>query len=171
MFANKKANLRQKILNDPYYRFQSGEEIAIAAQLGIKINVASASVDDWLRLPGISIHQAKQLVALVGMGVELLCVEDISAALSLPGDRFTPFRAVLEFCYYHEESALAPPKINPNNATPEQLNSIPGMSSSLIQGLIDERDKKGYYRHIIDLQQRLNLTGQQINQFIHYLQF
>ncbi len=167
----KKANLRQKLLNDPYYRFRSLEEIALAAELGVKINVANASVDDWLRLPGISIHQAKQLVALAGMGVELLCIEDIAAALSLPVERLQGLRSILQFCYYHSDSALAPPKINPNNATSEQLNSLPEMTEDLSQQLIEERSKNGNYRHIIDLQQRLNLTGQQVNQLIHYLQF
>ncbi|MCE2664314.1 MAG: ComEA family DNA-binding protein, partial [Microcystis sp. 53602_E8] len=43
--------LKAKISNDPYYRFRSLDEIAMAAQLGIKINVSQAGVDDWLRLP------------------------------------------------------------------------------------------------------------------------
>ncbi|MBN3922070.1 MAG: ComEA family DNA-binding protein, partial [Nostoc sp. NMS4] len=56
--------LRAKLLNDPYYRLQSGEEIQIAAQLGIRIDANQATVDDWLRLPGLSIHQARSLVEL-----------------------------------------------------------------------------------------------------------
>ena len=53
--------IRARLQNDPYYRLQSAEEIAIAAELGIRIDVNQASVDDWLRLPGISIHQARSL--------------------------------------------------------------------------------------------------------------
>ena len=57
-------SLRSRIIEDPYYRFKSAFEIAVAADLGVKIDVNQANVDDWLRLPGISIHQARQLVAL-----------------------------------------------------------------------------------------------------------
>ena len=62
MFKLSQIGIRNKIANDPYYRFQSLQEIAIAAELGIKIDVNQATVDDWLRLPGLSIHQARSLV-------------------------------------------------------------------------------------------------------------
>ena len=52
-----KMSLRSRILENPYYRFQSPFEIAVAADLGVRIDVNQAGVDDWLRLPGISIHQ------------------------------------------------------------------------------------------------------------------
>ncbi|MGB7440454.1 MAG: ComEA family DNA-binding protein, partial [Coleofasciculaceae cyanobacterium] len=48
-------SIRVRLENDPYYRLQSVQEIAVAAALGIKIDVNRAGVDDWLRLPGISI--------------------------------------------------------------------------------------------------------------------
>lgn len=74
--------LRAQILADPYYRFQSLAEVALAAELGISIDVNQASVDDWLRLPGLSIHQARQLVQLTQNGVQFYAIEDIAAALS-----------------------------------------------------------------------------------------
>jgi len=46
--------IRTRLYNDPYYRLQSSEEIAVAAALGIQIDVNQASVDDWLRLPGLN---------------------------------------------------------------------------------------------------------------------
>jgi len=52
--------------------------IAVAA-LGIQIDVNQASVD-WLRLPGLSIHQAR--VELCRSGVQFYCLEDIAAALN-----------------------------------------------------------------------------------------
>ena len=58
------SSIRTKLLNDPYYRLQTNAEIAIAADLGIQIDVNKAKVDDWLRLPGLSIHQARNLVQL-----------------------------------------------------------------------------------------------------------
>jgi len=82
--------LRTKLLNDPYYRLQSGEEIQIAAKLGIRIDANQATVDDWLRLPGLSIHQARSLVELSRSGVKFYCIEDIAAALAIPAPRLEP---------------------------------------------------------------------------------
>ena len=50
--------LRAKLLNDPYYRLQSGEEVRLAAELGMGIDANQATVDDWLRLPGLSIRMS-----------------------------------------------------------------------------------------------------------------
>ncbi|NJN21119.1 MAG: helix-hairpin-helix domain-containing protein [Leptolyngbya sp. RL_3_1] len=40
----------------------------MAAALGVRIDVNRATVDDWLRLPGLSIHQAHRLVHRVEQG-------------------------------------------------------------------------------------------------------
>ncbi|MFW6358396.1 MAG: ComEA family DNA-binding protein, partial [Chroococcales cyanobacterium] len=96
--------VRQRILNDPYYRLRSLQEVAIAAELGLKLDVNRASVDDWLRLPGISIHQARSLVELSGMGVQFLCLEDLAAALSVSIGRLKPLEPVLYFSYYDSDS-------------------------------------------------------------------
>ena len=109
--------LRSKIKNDPYYRFQSLEEIAIAAQLNIKIEVNSATVDDWLRLPGFSIRQAQTLTALTASGVQFYAIEDIAAALNLPVQRLQPLAPILSFTFADPESLLAPTRVNINTAT------------------------------------------------------
>ncbi|MGL5036125.1 MAG: hypothetical protein ACRC6M_20260 [Microcystaceae cyanobacterium] len=41
MLNLRRQSLKRQILNDPLYRFQSLEEVAIAAQLGVKIEVNS----------------------------------------------------------------------------------------------------------------------------------
>lgn len=163
--------IRQRILNDPYYRFCSLEEIAIAAELGVKIEVNQASIDDWLRLPGISIHQARTLVDLVKMGVELLCIEDLAAALSIPVQRLNHVVPLLSFCYYDPDSLLTPQRINPNNATIEQLESIPLIDLILAQKIVHDRQKNGNYKSLANFQKRLSLDGQIIGQLMHYLQF
>lgn len=163
--------LQKKILNDPYYRFQSQEEIAIAAKLGIKINVTQASIDDWLRLPGISIHQARMLVQLIGSGVELLSVEDLAAALSLSVQRLKPLEPILEFSYYHLESFLTPVRLNPNTVSIEQLLEIPLVTPRLAEMIVIQRQEHGIYLNLIDFQQRLGLDSQLVSQLMHYLQF
>lgn len=171
MYLFSQKTLQKKILNDPYYRFQSLEEIAIAAALGIKINVTQASVDDWLRLPGISIHQARMLVKLISSGVELLSVEDLAAALSLSIQRLKPLEPILEFSYYHPESFLTPAKLSPNTATIEQLLEIPSVTPRLAEMIVIQRQEHGIYRNLVDLQQRLGIDSQLVSQLMHYFQF
>jgi DNA uptake protein ComE-like DNA-binding protein len=164
--------LRSKLVNDPYYRLQSGEEIAIAAALGIRIDANQATVDDWLRLPGLSIHQARLLVELSRTGVKFYCIEDVAAALSMPVQRLEPLKAILNFCYYDEESLSSPKAlVNPNTATVEILVKVPLIDSSLAQAVVENRQLAGAYQNLVDFQRRLNLSGDTIAQLMYYLRF
>ncbi len=158
-----------RLQNDPYYRLQSTEEIAAAAALGIHIDVNQASVDDWLRLPGLSIHQARSLVELCRAGVQFYCLEDIAAALSLPLQRLKPLEPVLKFCYYDEICTAQ--LVNPNTATVEMLVQIPAVEPSLAQAVVQNRLLYGQYRHLADFQRRLLLSGDLTAQLMHYLRF
>lgn len=171
MFKISQIGIRNKIANDPYYRFQSLREVAIAAELGIKIDVNQATVDDWLRLPGFSIHQARSLVELVKMGVQLVCLEDVAAAISVSSQRLRPFEPILTFAYYDRLSLLSPEKINPNTASIDEIATIPGLNIDLAQIFLKNRQENGKYRNIIDLQRRLNLDSELTSQLMHYLQF
>jgi DNA uptake protein ComE-like DNA-binding protein len=171
VFNLNRLKIRNRLLNDPYYRMRSLPEILIAAQLGIQIDVNQASVDDWLRLPGISIHQARSLVDLVGMGVQLLCLEDIAAAIGVPVHRLKPLEPVLAFIYYDPQSLITPQRFNPNLASQKELSSIPVIENSLAKKIVSNRKKNGNYRDLADLQRRLNLNGEAISRLIYYLQF
>ncbi|MEM9540980.1 MAG: ComEA family DNA-binding protein, partial [Cyanobacteria bacterium P01_E01_bin.42] len=103
--SSQRTAIRNKILNDPQYRLRSFEEVQIAAELGLKLDVNRATVDDWLRLPGISIHMARSLVELRGMGMQFLCIEDIAAAIGLSMGVLQSLQPLLNFCYYDPESA------------------------------------------------------------------
>lgn len=162
-------SLRARLIGDPYYRLQSAQEIAVAAELGIKIDVNQAGVDDWLRLPGISIHQARVLVELTSAGVPFYCVEDIAAALGMPVQRLKPLEPVLRFCYYDEDYTIS--RINPNTASVEQLSQIPAVDASLATAVVQNRFLAGPYRNLVDFQQRLSLPGQLTAQLMHYLRF
>ena len=163
--------IRNKIMRDPYYRFQTLEEVAIAATLRIHIDVHQASVDDWLRLPGISIHQARSLVELVGMGVQLLCLEDVAAAISIPVARLKPLEPLLYFSYYDPESMMTPQRVNFNTASVEELQQIPVIEPNLVQDILQDRQENGVYRNLVDFQRRLGLSGQIVSQLMHYLKF
>ena len=163
--------IRNKIANDPYYRFQSLKEIAIAAELGIKIDVNLATVDDWLRLPGFSIRQARSLVALVEMGVQLMCIEDVAAAIGVSVRHLQPYEAVLAFAYYDRLSPLSPVKLNINSASETELIKIPEMTVDLARAIVANRQQYGKYRHIADLSSRLHLDSNIVSQLMHYLRF
>lgn len=161
--------LRAQILADPYYRFQSLAEVTLAAELGISIDVNQASVDDWLRLPGLSIHQARQLVQLTQNGVQFYSIEDVAAALSQSVQRMQPLAAVMQFCYYGQESLSLAPTLNLNAASVEQLMAIPGMTPSLARNIIRDRVTHGPFLNFADLQQRLNLSGEMAQALLPYL--
>lgn len=166
---NQQQPLRARLLADPYYRFQSLAEVALAAELGVRIDVNQASVDDWLRLPGLSIHQARQLVQLTQNGVQFYAVEDVAAALSLPVQRLQPLAAVMQFCYYDPDSVALAPAISLNAASVEQLLTIPGIVPSVAQSIIRDRITNGPFQSLADLQHRLNFSGDVTQALLPYL--
>lgn len=168
--AQTRQPLRSKLLTDPYYRFQSVAELALAASLGIKIDVNQAGIDDWLRLPGLSIHQARSLVELTQSGVQLHCLEDIAAALSLPVPRLKPLEPVLQFCYYDEASVSTIKPVNPNTATIEMLTRIPVVDLYLARAIVANRTVSPY-RNLTHFQRRLALSSQIVAELMHYLKF
>jgi DNA uptake protein ComE-like DNA-binding protein len=163
--------LRSKLLNDPYYRFQSIDELRLAAHLGIGIDVNRATVDDWLRLPGLSIHQARSLSSLSQTGVQFHCLEDLAAALSLSVERLNPYEPVLRFCYYDAQSICSIQAIDLNTASIEMLTRIPQVDLFLARAIVQNRQRLGRYRNLTDLQQRLALPGTLVANLMHYLHF
>ncbi len=167
----RRRTIQAKILNDPYYRLQSAEEIAVAADLGIKIDVNQASVDDWLRLPGLSIHQARSLVDISATGVQFHCIEDIAAAIAIPVARLKPLEPLLSFCYYDLASSDTIKQINANSVSVENLTKIPGIDLVLAKAVVENRDRYGPYRHLADFQNRLQLSTNLTSQLMYYLRF
>ncbi|MBD1856367.1 MULTISPECIES: ComEA family DNA-binding protein [Leptolyngbya] len=163
--------LKSKIQNDPYYRFQSLAEIKIAADLGIQIDVNQAAVDDWLRFPGLSIHQAKTLTQMSEFGVQFLCIEDVAAALGLSVQRLKPLEPIMKFCYYDPESLHQIQRVNLNTATVNDLTQIPEIRSVLARAIVRNRQIRGEYKNLVDLQQRLSLPSEMIANLMHYLRF
>ncbi len=170
-FNPQKVFIRQKIINNPYSRLDNFLEVQIAAELGVKIDVNQACIDDWLRLPGISIHQARSLVELVGMGMQLLCLEDVAAAMSVPIHRLQPLEPILHFEYRDHRSCLSPQKINLNTASLAEIAQIPLVETNLAQRILIDRQENGNYRHLADFQRRLSLNSKLTSQLMYYLQF
>jgi DNA uptake protein ComE-like DNA-binding protein len=162
-------SLRSRIQEDPYYRFQSAFDIALAADLGITIDVNQATIDDWLRLPGISIHQARQLVTLSRSGVPFYSISDLAAALNVPLSWLQWLAPILSFQYYDESESL--PSIKINQATVGELLQIPQISPVLAQDIVIQREQHGNFTNLVNFQQRMGLSGRSIGELMHYLQF
>jgi DNA uptake protein ComE-like DNA-binding protein len=158
---------RSRMLNDPYYRFQSLEELQQAAQAGIRIDVNQAGIDDWLRLPGLSIHQARTLTELTQSGVQLHALEDIAAVLNLPLPRLKPLEPILQFCYYDPNSPQTIQPIDVNTASVEMLARIPAIDLYLARLIVQYRP----YRNLPHLQRRLALSSELTAQLLYYLKF
>ena len=169
MFNFRQKAIARAIRNDPFYRFQSLIEIKVAAEIGVKIDVNQASVDDWLRLPGISIHQAKMLVDLVQRGVALVCIEDIAAIINVSVNRLLPLEPILYFAYYDRLSVLSPQKIDLNQASLAQIKQIPVWSDRVASLVFQHREANGRYLNFADLQSRLDLNSELISQLIYYV--
>ncbi len=162
--------LQKRLQQEPYYRFQSFEELQLAVSWGLQIEANTASVDDWLRLPGISIHQARSLTQLTQNGIMFNCLEDVAAALCVPLQQIQPWSEALQFLYYSPENCLEPAAIDANTATIEQLVTIPSVDTFLGRAIIYYR-KDGSYDNLADLQQRLRLTTAATTELLHYLRF
>lgn len=171
MFNFKQKAIASKIRNNPFYRFQSVEEIAIASQLGIKIDVNQAGVDDWLRLPGISIHQAKILTEMVRRGIPLVCLEDIAAAIEVSSARLLPLESILYFAYYEPTSALSPQKINLNQADLKEIKQLPWKNNRLPRRILKEREANGKFQDILDFQSRMKLDNEAIADLLYRVRF
>lgn len=163
--------LRYRLQNDPYCRLRSYQEVQLAATLGFCVDVNRATVDDWLRLPGLSIHQARQLVNLSQAGVSFHCVEDVAAALGLPQSALERLAPVLSFCYYDPAAITQPQTVNVNQATVEQLCQVPKIDPQTARAIIYERDWRGPFSNSAAFQQRLQVPPDWMAHLMHYLKF
>ncbi|MGB7415512.1 MAG: ComEA family DNA-binding protein, partial [Thermosynechococcaceae cyanobacterium] len=127
--------------------------------------------DDWLRLPGLSIHQAQMLVQLVQGGVQFYAVDDIAAALGVPPARLQPLVSILLFCFYDADSPYESQRVNPNTASVEQLVEVPGITASVARTIIRDRISTGSYQNLANFQQRLRLPGPVVQTLLPYLFF
>jgi DNA uptake protein ComE-like DNA-binding protein len=161
-------SLATRLSQEPGYRLRSYGEVEQAARLGYSLDVNRATVDDWLRLPGLSIRQAQALVRLRHGGIQFHCLEDVAAALGTTAAHLQPLAPVLSFCYY-DSLGEGPPAVSINQATTQQLSGVPGLPATLARAVVQERSQRGPYRDLADLQHRLGLTADLMQALIHYL--
>lgn len=160
--------LANRLSQDPSYRLRSYQDVEQAARLGFSLDVNRATVDDWLRLPGLSIRQAQGLVRLRQAGIQFHCLDDLAAALGVAAAHLRPLAPVLSFCYYDEHAGTLP-SVSLNLATVQQLCNLPAMTPALATALVQERSRRGPYQDLADLQRRLGLAPEVVQALMYYL--
>lgn len=163
--------LKKKLSQDSYYRFRSVDEVELGSQLGVRIDANRANIDDWLRLPGISIHQARTLVELSRSGTVFTCWEDVAAVTGIDLRHLQRFGDVVQFYYYDPESEVTPRQLHVNRASIQELATVPVMTPALAERLVYYRQRFGLYKDWLDLKRRLQLPPQTITALLHYLRF
>lgn len=161
--------LGDRLQDNPQLRFETLGEVEAAAALGVRIDANQASQEDWLRLPGLSIHQARRLAQLTQAGVQFHCLEDLAAALGISLGQLQGYGSILQFCFYERDEA--PLALNPNGASQEALCRLPGIGEELAQAIAQQREAQGPFRDLVEFQQRLRLEPAVIEHLMHYLRF
>ncbi|WP_008318804.1 ComEA family DNA-binding protein [Leptolyngbya sp. PCC 6406] len=159
--------LRQRLRQNPQTRLRSRGEVEIAAAMGLGIDANRATIDDWLRLPGISIHQARTLTELTRSGVIFFALEDVAAALGLPVAALDPLAPGIQFRYYDTDS-LVPTPIDLNQATVEQLCRVPELPRDWAEWIVRSR-LAGPYRSLEDFQHRCQVPPAAMSRWLHHL--
>jgi DNA uptake protein ComE-like DNA-binding protein len=139
--------------------------VALAAEMGLTVDANRATLDDWLRLPGISIHQARTLVNLRYQGVTYAALEDVATALGVPPATLYPIAPAIAFRYY--DAPVIPP-VDLNRATVEDLLRVPGMPPDWAEWIVRSR-QWGPFRDLAEFQRRCQVPPVAMERWLHYL--
>ncbi|MEB3350437.1 MAG: hypothetical protein VKO00_10505 [Cyanobacteriota bacterium] len=163
--------LALRLRQQPSAPLRDAREVARAAALGWRLDVNRATRADWLRLPGCLPQQADLLQRLRDGGVQLSGPDDLQRLLELDADTVAAWLPLLEFRWYGEPPASVTPGPLPlNRADARQLEQQLGLSSERLGRLLRER-RRAPFRDLADLQQRLQLPPQVVEQWIGRVQF
>lgn len=154
-----------RLRQDPRCPLRTGQEVALAADLGWRLDVNRASAGDWRRLPGIEPQQVDLLLRLQAGGVQLSGAEDLQRLLELSDAQLGLWLPVLAFRWYGEPPPAAPAaRLDLNRAAPRQLQEL-GLSGEARGRLLRERSRQPF-RDLADLQQRLALPASLVEGWI-----
>lgn len=158
--------LALKLALNPALRFRDGAEVRQAAALGWSLEVNLAEARDWLRLPGCRPELVDRLIRLQGEGQQWSGPGDLAAALQVPPARVGTWLPVLRFrrrC--HPRPVPLPPPLAINQASERLLQERLGLGPERCRWLLGERAREPF-RDLADLQQRLDLSPEQVEGWI-----
>lgn len=158
--------LALRLRQQPGAQLRDAGEVLRAAALGWRLDVNRATRADWLRLPGCEPRHADLLGRLRDGGVQLSGADDLARVLELDQATVAAWLPLLEFRWYGEPPAAAtPPPLPLNRADARQLQQQLGLSPERTGRLLRER-RRAPFRDLADLQQRLQLPPQLVEQWI-----
>ncbi|MGD1939624.1 MAG: ComEA family DNA-binding protein [Cyanophyceae cyanobacterium] len=160
---------KAKLTRNPASRLETAWDVAVAVEMGLTLDANRATADQWLRLPNISIRQAQTLSDLTQSGVQFNELKDIAAALGLTEETLTLAEPLIQFYYYDPDSVATIKTVNVNYADFETLRQVPEMTADWAKKILGDRQTRGKYRSLADLQRRVNLSGKQLQTWMHYL--
>jgi hypothetical protein len=156
---------------DPSRRLRDRREVALAAELGWQLDVNRAGAADWLRLPGCTPDHVDLLLRLQAGGVQLSGPEDLRAVLAVSEELVRGWEPLLLFRWYDgppDDQDIRPLPVN--QATPRQLEALPGLGPDRLARLLRERARQPF-RDLADLQLRLRFPPAVVEQWIGRLRF
>ncbi len=103
--------------------------------------------------------------------MQLLCLEDVAAAMSVPIHRLYPLEPILHFEYRDRRGCLSPQKVNPNTPSLAEIAQIPLVEKALAKKIVIDQQQNGDYRNLDDFQRRLGINSKLTSQLMYYLQF
>ncbi|MGD1852464.1 MAG: helix-hairpin-helix domain-containing protein [Cyanophyceae cyanobacterium] len=160
---------KAKLTRDPGTRLETAWDMAVAVEMGLTLDANRATADQWLRLPGISIRQGQVLSDLSQNGVQFNELKDIAAALGLTEEALAIAAPLIRFYYYDPDSVATIKLVNVNYADFHTLEQVPEMTAHWARKILGDRQTRGKYRSLADLQRRVNLSGKQLETWMHYL--
>ncbi|MEM9771368.1 MAG: helix-hairpin-helix domain-containing protein [Cyanobacteria bacterium P01_D01_bin.73] len=160
---------KAKLTGNPGDRLETAWDVAVALEMGQTLDANRATADQWLRLPGISIRQAQILSDLTQSGMQFNALEDVVAALGITEASLVIAAPLIRFYYYDPNSVSTVKLVNVNHADIQTLQQVPEMTAEMAAKIVGDRESRGKYRSLANLQRRINLPGSQLENWIHYL--
>jgi DNA uptake protein ComE-like DNA-binding protein len=161
---------RIALINNPQLRLQSEQDLQTAQDLGFAVDVNRASIDDLLRLPGMSIIEARRIVEERRRGGNYLSPEELHERADISATKLKRLAPLLLFCYY-EPATMLPVRLAVNRVSAEQLTQLEGIDAVLAERIVRERDQGGDYRNLEDLRTRLTLSPALVAALLNRLDF
>ncbi|BAC91092.1 helix-hairpin-helix domain-containing protein [Gloeobacter violaceus] len=161
---------RLLLMQDSQQRLQSDQDMRLARELGMGIDINRCSIDDLLRLPGLSIIEARRIVEARRSGGPYLSADELIERADLSSIKVRRLEPLLQFCYYEPPVAL-PVTLDVNEASVVQLEQLEGLDTHLAVRIVREREQHGDYPSLGDLRDRLNLTPKVVARLLNRLTF
>ncbi len=161
---------RLSLLHNPQQRLTSEQQMLTARELGMSIDINRCSVDDLLRLPGVTLHEARRIIEIRRSGGPYFSADELQERTDVSWEKIRRLQSMLQFRYYEQKSAL-PMLLDINSATVSQIAELEGIEPSLASRIVQERDLGGDFANISDLRDRLNLPARIIARLMNRIDF